>query len=543
MKSKKAVNNRVWWLNFLKIQDFKKIFKLVLPIFIQTLILNIITLATAIATTYFNRVYHIDGSYNGAYFYLFSKIVTIYKIMTFLPIMFQLGVLVVVSNLYGQQRYNEIKSVISSASIISLIINICCYLLMFFLAPMLLNLAGAKDEILLGWKNKDDYQIYLNNLELIKQHPINIDFKNTLLINGGEYVLPNQNVITFNNTNAIVIQINELNFAIKFFRITTVDLFIFSIAQILIASLQGMKKNIDSMIAVVTGLIVRLIWTYVWLYAVHNNNFVIWVSLETIVGATTQLIVAYIMLVIIVNKKEKDKFNNKIKIWNNKFIKRVLYIGFPIALEHGIWFVAQYFVANSIPFAKLNEEYIGLFRAMNGVFDIFTTFVLSLSVVVNVLVSIEIGQKNYTQAYHTSNQCFKLGTYAQIIFSILGFALTHPLLMLFGINTQTISKIGYIIMFIAFAKAVFDVGNLTTLRALWSANDVWMPILVAIICMLGIQLTTIYLIVYFKNNLTQSTIFILIILASTLDPLLRSILFELRWKSFKWIKWSQRIAV
>ncbi|WP_373439310.1 hypothetical protein, partial [Metamycoplasma equirhinis] len=56
-------------INLLKIRDFKYIFKLTLPIFVQTLFFAIVSILGSLASTLYLRVYHIDGSFNGYYFY------------------------------------------------------------------------------------------------------------------------------------------------------------------------------------------------------------------------------------------------------------------------------------------------------------------------------------------------------------------------------------------------------------------------------------------------------------------------------------------
>ncbi|AWX69566.1 MATE family efflux transporter [[Mycoplasma] anseris] len=529
------VNNKL--RHFFGIKDFKKIFKLVLPIFIQILVLDIITLATALATTLYNRVYHIDGSYNGAYFYMFSKILNIYKIVTFIPIIYQLGVLVVASNLFGQEKFKEIPKLIASACWVSLILNLSFYLLVFFLSPFLLNWAGAKHEMLIGFDDKESYTTYLNNVNLAKINNLLLNLKDTLFLDGGSYLINGKELI-FNKTNYQIIQQDELNFAIKFFKITIIDLFIFSIAQILVAGLQGIEKNKEGMVAVVISLITKLIWTYTLLFGIKPNNVMMYVSLETVVGAFAQLVVAWIFC----SKHIFNKWKISIKeTWHNNYIKKMFLIGLPIAIENGIWFTSQYFVANAIPFAKLDEKYIGMYRAMTNVYDIFTGYVFALSFVTNVLVSIEVGKNNHQEAYLIGNSCFKLGIYSQIIWSILGIIFTWPMLKLFSIDNQTINQIGYTLIFVAMIRGIADVGNLTTLRGLWSTGDVWIPNVVAIITMIGIQISSTYLIVYYAKNVSQDIKFLLIIASMGIDPLLRSILFKMRWISKKWTKYAIQI--
>lgn len=97
---------------------------------------------------------------------------------------------------------------------------------------------------------------------------------------------------------------------------------------------------------------------------------------------------------------------------------------------------------------------------------------IALGYVSSAIVANEIGKQNFEAAHELGNSALKFGFYAQSLFSILGVSLTWPLLRLYSIDIQIINSVGYGVMGIMMLRAVLDIGNLTTLRALWGANDV-----------------------------------------------------------------------
>ncbi|MBN0970494.1 MATE family efflux transporter [Mycoplasma phocoeninasale] len=522
--------------NFFAVKDFKFIFKLTLPIFIQTLFFALISLVGSLATSFYQRVYHIDGSYNGYYFYTISKILTVYKILVFIPIIYQLGVLVVASNLFGQNKVDKIPQVISSAIYLSLIINFACYFIMFGISPIILAKAGARESAIYSWKTIENYEIFQNNLKLAN----GLKIPTSILVNGGSF-----GGKVFINSNPYILVNNELAFAQKFLQITTIDIFVISIAFILTSALQAIEKNRFAIIGVIVAIFIRTIWTYLILLTPKNIDLMILVAFETIIGGVIQLTIAYIFVQkLIIAKQPKIPFKAS---WNSKYIKEILKIGAPIAIETGIWFTSQYFIAAAIPFAISQDKFIGIWRAVNNGYDVFNSFLLGLGYVTSVIVAVEIGKQDLGRAHSLGRSAFKLGLYAQTIFSILGIAMTYPMLKIYSIDKSLISSLGYSIMAILMVKAIFDVGNLTILRGLWGANDVLMPIFVAITTMIGLQLSTIYFVGIYQNTskevnkLSAETYIIIVSLITLIDPITRSTLYNLRWNSRVWHKYAKRL--
>ncbi|WP_170178323.1 MATE family efflux transporter [Metamycoplasma neophronis] len=519
------------------IRDFKYIFKLTLPIFIQTLFFALVSVVGSLATTMYYKVWHIDGSYNGYYFYTFAKILTVYKILTFIPLIYQLGVLVLASNLFGQKKEKDIPKVLWSSIYVSLLINFGCYLIMFFSAPAILSASGAKASPIIAWKTQEGYQLYMNNVERLKAANISAaDI--TQAIYGGSY----QGII-LENTKPLILETSELAFTVKFIRLTTLDIFLASIALIFVSALQAIEKNNYAIIGIISSIFIRTAFTYSVLFIPNGRlNLILLISMETVVGALINLVISYAFVYHFIFKKYKIKVS---ETWNNRYIREVIKLGLPIALETGIWFIAQYMIASAIPYGNLDAKYVGLWRAVNNTYDIFNSFVMALSYVTTVIVGIEIGKQDFKRAHSLGNSSLKLGFYAQTILSICGLLLTWPSLKIYSIDTAMINQVGYFVVGLMMLKAIFDIGNLTTLRALWGANDVWMPNFVALLTMIGVQLSAVYMVAIFQNTaefkLSQGIYIILLTAATLLDPIFRTILFGLRWNSYKWTKYAKKL--
>lgn len=520
-------------INFNWKLESKYMLRLCFPIFIQTLFFAVVTIVGSLATSFYNRAFHIDGSYAGYYFYTFAKVFVVYKIITFLPLMYQLGVLVVASNLYGQEKEKEIIKLLWSAFYVSLIINAGAYLIIFFSAPKLLELSGAKNNFVLAWKNRSEFNLFKTNLEKANL-TINDVYKLDLshhIFQGGFYEGK-----MYSNTNVFVEITNENKFTTTFLRIGSLDIFITSIAFILNSSLQAIKKNKQAIIGVIIGTIIRTIWIFLILY-VAKRPFI--ASLEIGLGALINIIIAFIFVKKYIIKHNHIKFK---ETWNNKYVKEMLKIGFPIALETGIWFVAQYLLSKAIPDGKLNDRFIGLWRAVNNLYDLFAAFLFALSYVTSSIIATEIGKNKFERAKKLGNLSFKLGISIQLIFGFLGITFTYPIFKIYSIETELINKYCYYLMTIFMIKTLADVGPLTSLRALWGSNDVWMPNLISLITMIGLQTSLVYILILFRSDSLSQEMFLISLSAiAIIDPLFRSILYGLRWNSGVWTKFAKKL--
>lgn len=91
-------------------------------------------------------------------------------------------------------------------------------------------------------------------------------------------------------------------------------------------------------------------------------------------------------------------------------------------------------------------------------------------------------------------------------------------------------------------KTLTDVGPFTTLRSLWGANDVWMPNLISLFTMIGLQTSFVYILILFRSeNLSQELFLISLSGIALIDPLFRTTLYLLRWNSNEWVKFAKKL--
>ncbi|QSF13930.1 MATE family efflux transporter [Mycoplasma sp. Mirounga ES2805-ORL] len=515
--------------DFFGVYKYKLLLKQAIILFLQTLALSLVSLGTSLVLTFYNRVWHIDNSYNGMYFYSISKVYTTYRIILFTPMIYQLGVLIIASNLYGKNKLKEIAILLRSTIYISLIINALFFSMMFFIIPYMLSASGVRNQPIYTWNSQNDLNIYFDNLKVAKQNNLGLDKFDPLLLNGGTI-----NGIKFNNSNAFKAIVNESRFIILFTRVAGIELFIFSIGQVLCASLQATNKSIYSTIAYSLGLLFRLFWTSIIVFGIRNSNPLA-LAFEGIIGSTIQLLLALIFAYIFIFKKEENHLRILKENINFKFIRKVLLLGFPIALETGVWFIMQFLLGRVIPSSNLSDKYIGLYKVIGSVFGIIESFIFGISYVTSSEIAKELGKNNIEEAKLVERSLFKLAIYGQIIFGIIGIILTYPLLKIFAIDTQTINKYGYWLMLIVSLIIITDTGNMVTLRALWGANIVWLPVLVSVISMIGLQIGATSLLQYsWLNNhidVSSDLYFFMFYLSTMVDPITRTITYKLIWNS------------
>lgn len=506
--------------------------------FIQTFFLAIITFVTSLAVAIYGKVWHIDGSFSGRYFYLTSKINTIFKIIMFLPIIFQFGVLIISSHMHGRQDYFGMKKILFNAIYLSIIINLIFYLLIFFISPLLLPLSGVKDQPVYGWETKNNYEIFLKNKLLAKKNGINETEILNFLLYGGDF-----KHLKFENTYPLKVLENELSSSIKFIRIALLELFIFSVAQIFCSSLISSKKNLYASISYSLGLLTRLFWTFF----VFTNNKIInsfYFSFEGVAGSLVHFFLSLIFLKKFLFKGEKYKL--KYTNFDIKFISKLFVIGLPIALESGIWYFSQFLIARSIPLFNLQDKYIGIFKALNSLYDVFASFAYGLSFLASSFISEEYAKNNVKEIKLIQKSLFKIALIVQIIFGLINIALTKPLLKIYSINNNLILSIGYILMFIYSLKLIADLGNLITLRSLWGVNITWYPLSVSILTMIILQIFITYSTLELLNNknINTETIFCVFVFSTITDPLTRTIIYKIKWnKLFRKIYFSNKTRV
>ncbi|MBU4691000.1 MATE family efflux transporter [Mycoplasma zalophi] len=491
LKQKLEINS---WKDFWMPKDIKMILKLTFPIFLQILINVIATIVGSLSVNWYLKVTHETGQVVGTYFYALAKVILVYNLISFIPTLVSSGVLIICSNLIGQNRHSELPKIILTGVYVNLFIAFVFFISMWFASPFLLEAMGSKSTI----------KIYDQNHNILHD--------------------------------------NELIFTTKYLRYMLFWLFFYSIAQVFAAGLQAIKKNNIAVIGAIIGNFFAVAWMYILLYGFSKYNPIYLTAFDYTLGALIQLLINFIFCHFLIFKKYKTRIKDTFK-WD--YAKKTLVLGTPISLEYGVWTISQFLISSAISTGGLGDQYIGMYRAIIMITGITTAFNTALGAVTNVLIGIEIGKEDKKRAYNLAWQLFVTGLYFSLLSGIILISLTYPLLKLYQIDTLTINKIGYWIMFFSVLKIIVDTANLTILRALWSANDIWIPILISLITMMAVQVSLVHIIldVWYKkgeSTLTASFAFSIVFLSLVVDPGLRSIIYIRRWIKKTWHKYAKK---
>ncbi|AHF58295.1 MATE family efflux transporter [Spiroplasma eriocheiris] len=399
--------------------------------------------------------------------------------LQFTPSLIASGTLIVCGNLIGQQRENELSDVIVSGLVVNFLICTCLAFIMFMIAPFLLSALSAQDANIPG-------------------------------------------------TN-----INELQFAIQYYRFLLLRMIVMSITQVFISGLQACKHNRHVMIGAIISNIIDIIIVTLMLFVFKIN--ILYTAFTIVIAGVFQLFYMLGFNLKYINYHNGHHFFQKI---NLKFIKETVFLGVPIAAEMGIWNVAN--LINQMAIAKLGDELLSLNRAVSTVIQYATVFTQALATVCSVLVANKIGEDDKEGAYQYGIQCWKFATYVSFVGSLIILALTYPLLKIFNMPTTLINSCGYYLFLILVFKMTCDTVNLTILRALWAANDVWFPLIVSIFSMFIWQDAFAFMIISgFK--VTGTLGLILIYLGTTGDPITRSLIYARRWVKRTWYKYAKKL--
>ncbi|MBN0919597.1 MATE family efflux transporter [[Mycoplasma] gypis] len=484
------------WSEFFKPKDFKMIMKLTIPIFIQVLINVIATLVGSLSINWYKIIYHTEtGQEVGAYFYAIAKVILVYNLIAFIPTLVSGGVLIICSNIIGQGKEKELPKVIWTGVYVNLIISTIFFLLMYFLAKILLKAMGAVES-------------------------------KKIFGPGG-----------------VILQESELSFATEYLQYMLTWLFFYSIAQVFASALQSIKKNNIAVIGAILGNVFAVVFIYSVLFGAKKDTDTMMISaIDYTLGAIIQLTINLFFCWKYIFRKYPTKFKDCFKL---KYGIETIALGTPIALEFGVWTISQFLISSAISRGGLGDEYIGLYRAILILSSFSSAFNTAIGAVTNVLVGVEIGKNNRERAFNLGWQLFMVGIYFSSLSGIILIALTHPFLMLFKIDNKTIVNIGYLIVFLTTLKIVLDTANLTILRALWSANDIWVPIIISIFTMLAVQVSVVFMIVDlgFKKGagtLSAMACFSVVFLSLIIDPLMRSIIYMNRWNNKTWHKYIKK---
>ncbi|MGX9383260.1 MULTISPECIES: MATE family efflux transporter [unclassified Mycoplasma] len=477
-------------------RDFGMIMKLTTPIFIQVFITVIATLVASLSINWYKEIYHSDtNDTTGTYFYIAAKIILVFNLINFIPSLVTSGVLIICSNVIGQERREELPKIIWTGVVVNLIISLIFFVLMYFLAGVLLKAMGARDT-------KAIYDV-----------------------------------------NGSVLHKSELVFATQYLRNMLYWLFVYSAAQVFAAALQSIKKNNIAVIGAITGNFVGIAFLYMVLYIPKSGDTIMWASAYYVLSAFIQLCINFAFCYFLILKKYPTPIK---QLFQWKYCWDTFKLGTPIALEYGVWTISQFLVSSAISNGELGDRYVALWRVIVVLSGFFSAFNTALGAVTNVLIGVEIGRNDLKRAYNLGWQLFMVGIYITIISGIVFLALTHPFFMLYKVDKDVIKTLGYAIVALTLAKILADVANLTFLRALWSASDIWVPILISIVTMMAVQVSIVYLIINVGYNKGQGSIktasecFIWVFVGLISDPLLRSFIYTVRWTRKTWHKYIKQ---
>ncbi|WP_232673598.1 MATE family efflux transporter [Williamsoniiplasma somnilux] len=408
----------------------------------------------------------------------------VFMSLQFIPSLVASGTLVVGGNLIGQNRKEELATIITTGIVVNFLITGFVVLLVNIFAPQLAQMQGTSDNLITG-------------------------------------------------TN-----IKEMDFVSDYIRILTIQLLFMSIAQVYIAGLQVLKKQRHVAIGAILSNFIDLGVVSLILFGIKGAN-PLWAALGIPLSVLFQMI-----YMIIINMHYID-YRNK-KRFDRKFAIETIRIGLPITLEMGLWNVCNFMSRSAVaglgtPNGEDIDKYINLNVYINTINQFSGTFLQAISTVTSILVAREIGRGSVDDAYHQGMNCWKISVYAQLILSTLTFSAVYPLLVwVFNADTQIVIKFGIIIFAIANIKTLFDTVNLTLLRALWAVGDLWTPLIVSIFTM-TIGMVMIPLIIEYTFTGATGLGLIYIWLGILLDPIGRATIYVIRWRGRKWTKYAKKL--
>ncbi|QEH61579.1 hypothetical protein SCHIN_v1c03820 [Spiroplasma chinense] len=464
---------------FWKVDDLKEITTMAIPIFIQLLFNILISQINLIAINHYRH---------GVYSEAVAKAVLSYNTLQFIPSLIATGTIVVAGNLIGQGRKEEVSKVVVTGLLINFVISAFIFATIETLSDQIVHLMNA------------------DNLRVIKE---------------GDVVLEN----------------SELRFVSSYYRILNVNILTLSLSQVFVAGLQSMKKSTYVTIGTVIANVIDLILVSVLLYGTKLNP--IWSALTIPITGVFQIIYMMFMCFKFIDFKV-----NRGKQLNWIYAKETLKTGLPITIEMGVWNLCNF--GTGVAIAKLggtgaedDNPWIVLHRNANSIGQYSTAFIQAMGTVTSVFVARKIGEDDRQGAYETAINCWKAAIYATLLANILMLALSYPLLELLGSQGKSWPW-GVGMLSIYAVKILFDTVNMTLLRALWSAGDLWYPILVSFVTM-GIGMVALPFVVIYGFDLLGGWGLMAIYAVLSVDPISRSIIYVIRWIGGKWQKYMHII--
>ncbi|PPE05717.1 MATE family efflux transporter [Williamsoniiplasma lucivorax] len=463
---------------FWKIDNWKDILQMAIPIFIQLSFNVIIAQINIIAINHYQ---------NGVYADAVSKAVLTYVTLQFIPTLIASGSLVVCGNLIGQGRTNEIGKVIITGIIINFAITSFIFIFVQVFASQILD-----------------------------------------LMNAGQFheKLPN------GKTPKV--------FTISYYRLLNIQLLVLSLSQVWISGLQAIKKNIHVTIGAIASNIVDLIFVTLVLFAFNLDP--IWSALSICIAGVVQLIYMLVMNLKLIDYKTHKGRHINFKMAKETFkvgLPIALEMGIWSLCNFATGTAIAHLVIGQG--GETSNPWIVLHRSINSISQFSFAFMQAMGTVTAVMVSRKIGEGKINEAYQAGISCWKTAMYASIFFGAFMLSFAYLLLLMFNHTPQQIIPWGFSLMAIISLKLIVDTVNMTLLRACWAVGDLWYPLIISIITM-GIGMVGLPMMIVYGFKVYEGMGLILIYLGVVVDPLLRSIIYSTRWIKGTWTKYAKQIS-
>jgi Na+-driven multidrug efflux pump len=481
----------------LKVHNFKDIMSITVQIFLQLFLALLITQINSFMFGWYD---------NRTYLSVINKITIFYTTFQFVPSLVASGVLIVGNNLIGQGKTKDLPKIIVSGVLVNL-----------FFTLLVVGITNALSK----------------------------EFFHFLDIN-------NDDMISY-QTGAVTIYpstygANEMSFAMKYYAVYSCQLIFLGIAQVFIAALQSVKRQMHVNIGAISSNIVDVIIVALVLFVFKADPF--WCAFSIFISTCLQMIYMGIMVGIFIKFETKNVF--QLLRW--KYMLEITRVGIPITLEMGLWNFCNFACQSGITIGTgnsfdLSESAVNIHRGVWSLSQYSSTFLQAMGTVTSMLVAKKVGEGNLEGAYQEGVNCWKLSIYAQTVLSTIMFAIVYPYLLALNIEQSQILVVGFPLYAFLFIKMLFDTVNLTLLRAHWAVGNLWFPLLVSIFTM-GFFLAVLPILIgkfvapilHRSGDLNDGAHTMMLIYGSIcFDPFIRSIVYTITWHQKKWKKYAKKM--
>lgn len=307
-----------------------------------------------------------------------------------------------------------------------------------------------------------------------------------------------------------------------YLQVISISLIFVAASNVMTATLRSFQHPKYITYIVITANILNIIGNYALIYGHFGLP-----RLGVYGAAISTLIVRGLMMIayaILITKLIKFKFT-KIKV-DRLQAKQILKIGLPSALESWTYTIMQAVILSMIN--GLGSEFTIARTYINTVFAYIYIFSLAFASANAVLTGFNVGKRDYEKAYlgtmKTARLSFIIVTTVTLIVNLFSRSI-------FGIFTQNqeILNIATKVLWLAIPLEFGRGLNLIIIQALRSASDTTIPLVMALLSMIGIAIPFAYFFgVYLGLGLFG------IYIAYAMDEVIRGSVMLYRWISKKW---------